>query len=328
MPVLLSLLLCCQNDLKDLEHPTVGCWYHPFYSLRKGEMGHWDDMKSLKRPFPVGGFYDMEDRKTFNRQVKQMRDCGISFVVFDDTNCVHVNDDWIDRRIGTWFAYMDERPEKERLLLCIAPGGELNVHRNRKAWLESVDYLYYRYANRPSYARLEGKPLFLWYIDTDVWPNWTDDRWTVRKAYAHHRPESKTGFSWGVRGVPSADEECMPVMVGWNHPNSPEGFPRENGDFYKRAWSEVLKHQPRYVLLASWNAHAEACTIEDNKEYGNQYRVLTTGYIAAARHKRLDGFVYTIEGTADSYKWSSGKPMKTKLRDSRTNIVVPKDYFR
>ena len=284
-------------------------------------------MKRWGRPLPIGGFYDMEDRKTFNRQIKEMRACGINFIVFDDTNCVHVNDGQIDRRITTWFDYMDALPQKERLLLCIAPGGELNVHNNRQGWLESVNYLYDQYANRPSYARLEGKPLFLWYIDKDIWPEWTDERWTIRKAYAHHRPESKTGFSWGVRGVPSPDKECMPVMPGWHRPDSPDSFPRENGDFYRRGWLEVLRHQPQYVLLASWNEHAEACSIEDNTDFGNQYRVLTTGYIAAARHRRLDGFIYTTEGTTDSYKWSNGRPIKTRIRDTRTNIVVPKAYF-
>src|SRR5262245_54595106 len=110
MAAALAMLLICQVDLKDLDSPTVGCWYHPFFSLKQGELGHWNDVKNTQRPLPVGGRYDMEDRKTFDRQVKQIRDCGISFVVFDDTNCVDVDDGQIDRRIKTWFDFMDALP--------------------------------------------------------------------------------------------------------------------------------------------------------------------------------------------------------------------------
>jgi hypothetical protein len=301
MQLILSLALLAQVDLKDLENPAVGCWYHPFYSLKPGEFQHWNDVKNWQRPWPIGGRYDMEDRKTFDRQVKQMRECGISFVVFDDTNCVNVDDGQIDRRIKTWFDYMDGLPPRERLQFCIAAGGELNQHNNRGGWTEAVDYLYRDYANRPSYARLEGKPLLLWYIDKDVWPDWTDARWTVRKAYAHHRPESKTGFSWGVRGAPSPDKECMPVMTGWHRPDSPDVFPRNNGEFYQRGWLEVLRHHPRYVLLTSWNEHAEACAIEDNTEYRDQYRRLTKGYIAAARQSWCN--VSSVNGVQGIRVW-------------------------
>src|SRR5689334_25419687 len=96
--VILSLLLC-QTDLKDMESPTVGCWYHPLFSLKQGESQHWNDVGNWHLPWPISGRYDMEDRKTFDRQVKQIRDCGISFLVFDDTNCVDVVNGQIDRRI-------------------------------------------------------------------------------------------------------------------------------------------------------------------------------------------------------------------------------------
>jgi len=58
----------------------------------------------------------------------------------------------------------------------------------------------------------------------------TDDRWTVRKAYAHHRPESKTGFSWGVRVAVQTRNVCRYDRM--DRPDSPDNFPRENGEFY------------------------------------------------------------------------------------------------
>lgn len=315
----------------DRHEPTliVGCWYHPFWSLKHGDINpHWGDVRQWRRHFPAGGAYDCEDPAVIKRQVEQMRDCGISFLVFDDTNCVLVDEGQIDRRIKTWFDWMDKRPEKERILLAIAPGGELNVHNNRQAWLDSVTYLYEHYASRPSYARLDGKPLLFWYIDKDSWPDWSDEQWTIRKTYAGHRPESKSGFAWAVRGMPLPNKEAMSVTTSWSRPDSPDVFPRNNGEYYKRMWLEVLRHQPRYVLISSWNEFAENVSIEDTTEYGSQYRTLTKGYVAAARHQALDGFVYTIEGTRDSNKRVNGRWRRTTPpRGAKTNIVIPSGHF-
>ena len=334
MSILALLLLAGPAELREMESPTVGVWYHVFYTFdpNSRSTGNWKNVKAWHRPFPLGGKYDVRDPKTIERQVKQMKECGISFIVFDHTNCVHVDDDEIDRNIRVWFDWMDKQPEGERLALAIAPGGELNEHNNRAAWLEAIDYLWKQYASRPSYAHIDGKPLLLWYIGKEVWDDWTDDRWTVRRTYAHHLTEKQgehEGWGWGARGLPPPNKECMSIMPGWDRPDSPEVFPREDGLYYKRQWFEVLKSQPRFVLIASWNEWSEYTSIEDSTEWKGQYRRLTTGYIAAARRKPLDGYIYETPNDAFSYERRGGKWVKgPRPNGQKTTIVVPDGWFK
>ena len=39
-----------------------------------------------------------------------MQECGIEFLVMDDTNCVWVDNSRIDGLIRTWFDFMDAKP--------------------------------------------------------------------------------------------------------------------------------------------------------------------------------------------------------------------------
>jgi hypothetical protein len=93
---------------------------------------------------------------------------------------------WVDNSrsdglIRTWFDFMDAKPAQERIPIAIAAGGELNQHNRRDAWTEAVEYLWQTYARRPSYMRVNGKPVLHWYVEKDVWPEWTDARWTIRR---------------------------------------------------------------------------------------------------------------------------------------------------
>jgi len=88
-----------------------------------------------------------------------MQECGIEFLVMDDTNCVWVDNSRIDGLIRTWFDFMDAKPAEERIPIAIAAGGELNKHNRREAWTEAVEYLWQTYASRPSSMRVSGKPV-------------------------------------------------------------------------------------------------------------------------------------------------------------------------
>ena len=54
--------------------------------------------------------------------------------------------------------------------------------------------------------RVGGKPVLHWYVEKDVWPEWTDARWTIRRT--NH-------FLWSSR---------QPLDGGWGYgadPNLP-----------------------------------------------------------------------------------------------------------
>lgn len=332
MQFILAFALFGNIELSELEAPTIGIFYIPFWTLKDEKPQHWDTVKAWKHPFPLGGKYDCEDPKIIERQIKAMKDCGIQFIVFDDTNCVLVDNGQIDRRISTWFDWMDKQPEQERLGLVICPGGELNEHKNRESWSIAVNFLYDKYAGRPSYASLDGKPLLCWYIHEDVWPDWDDPRWTVRKTFIFPRAEDqRKDKGWGIGSrFPLPNKECMSIMPSWHNPGAdPHDFvPKNNGEFYKRSWLEVLRYRPRYVLISSWNEYNEDRVIEANSVSRDQYTHLTKGYIAAARQKKVDGFTYEIEGERGSYLWSKDHwTRRDALRGAKRTIVVPKNHF-
>jgi hypothetical protein len=293
----------------------VGVWYIPFWTAGD-EFGHWKHVEDRKAAMPLGGRYASNDPEVIERQWRQMRACGISFLVMDDTNTVHVDSSLIDRNIRAWFDFMDRQRPQDRIPIAIAAGGELNQHANRQAWADAVEYLWKQYAHRASYKQMDGKPLLLWYIEKDVWPDWTDARWTVKKAYTFFRADAiyRNG-GWGYGGDTSipCNPECMSFHPGWDL--SPPGHLREGGDLYRRLWVQTLKCHPRYVLLSDWNGWNEGTALEDSAAWTDTYsqpapswyRLLTRGYIAAYKGKMLDGFYYRDESSPDVYLFQRGR---------------------
>jgi hypothetical protein len=263
------------DELANLRDRSVGVWYTPFYTLKDDHVNHWDkDVVGWHHPLPVHGKYDCEDELTIARQVKEMKKVGIGFIVFDDTNCVWVDNKAIDRRIKAWFDYMDK--QLNPIPLVISVGGELNQHdNNRKGWLEAVDFVWNTYGQRRSYGKLDGKPLLLWYIERDEWPDWNDDRWTIKRTYNFFRTKDQAthgGWGWGSQPLPPGSHECMSIMPGWNRGDDPgPGVPREGGAYYARQWQEVLRARPRFVLIAGWNDFSELTAIEPSQQWHSQY---------------------------------------------------------
>src|SRR5437763_17212089 len=84
----------------------VGVWYIPFVTA-KDEFHHWEDIEKRKAPMPVGGRYAANDPKMIAQQWRQMRECGVDFIVMDDTNTVFVDNSMVDATVRAWFDFMD-----------------------------------------------------------------------------------------------------------------------------------------------------------------------------------------------------------------------------
>lgn len=293
----------------------VGAWYIPFWTTGD-EFGHWRAVAARGAAMPVGGRYAASDPKVIERQWREMRACGLDFLVMDHTNTVFVDNRLIDNNIRAWYDFMDGRPASERIPIAIAAGGELNQHNNRQAWLDAADYLWKTYARRPSYLRHRGKSVLHWYIEKDLWPEWRDARWTIRRTYHFFRMDGqKAHGGWGYGGDhdPPCNPECMSFHPGWDL--SPPGHARENGDFYRRMWIKAVRCAPRYVLLSDWNGWHEGTALEDSDawkdSYGDPappwYRLLTQGYIAAFRSELREGFFYRDEAQPGVFLWKRGQ---------------------
>lgn len=295
----------------------VGVWYITIWD-RKDEFKHWQSVAARGAAMPSGGPYSADDPEVIARQWRQMRECGVDFLVLDDTNTVHVDNNGIDRSIRAWFDFMDAKPAASRIPIAVVAGGELNQHNKRRAWREAVDYLWQTYARRPSYLRADGRPVLHWYIEKDLWPEWDDPRWTIRRTYHFLRPDGQRRYGgWGYGGEPDppCNSECMSFHPGWDL--SPPGRPRENGDFYRRMWLKALRcrPRPRTILLSDWNGWHEGTALEDSPSwkdtYGDPapawYRLLTRGYIAAFKGKVLEGFYYRNEASPYVFLRRSGR---------------------
>lgn len=291
----------------------VGVWYITlFYPKGQGPY-YWDSVVKRGGAMPSGGAYVLSDPGVIARQIREMKACGIDFILMDDTNTVHVDNDLVDKNIRAWYDFMDKLPEKERIPIAIAAGGELNQHHDRQAWTQAVDYLWQSYAQRPSYLREQGKPVLHWYIEGKCpWPEWSDSRWTIHQNYHFFwTTEQITHGGWGYGAASDVPviAECMSLHPGWDL--SPPGIAREGGEHYRREWVKILKGMPRHVLISDWNGWHEGTAIEDSDSWKGPtgetapswYRVMTQGYAAAYKGKLVDGLYYRDESGPHVYRW-------------------------
>lgn len=292
---------------------SVGVWYTPWWD-RKERVPHWAGIRI--RP-PLLGRYSADDPQVVRAQYQAMIACGVSFIIFDDTNTVYVDNGFIDGSIRAWYDFMDALPERARLPLCIAFGGELNQHGSKEDFLRAGDYLFQTYAHRPSQMRRDGKPFILWYIEKDVLDDWRDERFTIRRCYHFLRTPDLVksgGWGWGAHVYPPPLPECMSIKPGWYGGPPSQPWPRRDGDYYCECWLRILKQRPAYVTIADWNNWAEETAIEDSAQwtdyYGTPtpdwYRRITLGYATLLRTGRLlSGFFYRDEHSEQIYRSST-----------------------
>jgi hypothetical protein len=297
-------------------HRDVGTWYITFFTA-KDEFHHWADVNKRRGAMPLGGTYSAGDPAVIERQWRELREAGIDWLLMDDTNTVFVDNRAIDQNIRAWFDFMDARPEAERIPIAIAAGGELNQHGNRESWTSAVDYLWKTYAQRPSYLRDHGKPVLHWYIEKEqVWPDWDDRRWTVRKTYHFFNQTSARdngGWAYGSDIKPIETPECISFHPGWDL--SPPGHPRGTGHRYRYSWMRAIAAQPRHILLSTWNGFNEGDALEDSDAWRDPsgkpapqwYRRMTRGYIAAYKGLLLEGCYYQTPAGRRPYRFSNGK---------------------
>jgi len=210
-------------------------------------------------------------------------------------------------------------------------GGELNQHSRREAWTEAVDYLWHTFAARPSCLRVGGRPVLHWYVEKDVWPEWTDARWTIRRAnhfFWSARQSLEGGWGYGSDPVLPGIKECMSFWPGWDL--SPPGIGREGGELYSKQWIKALQVQPRHVLLSDWCGWCEGTAIEDSDcwtdTYGDPapawYRLLTQGYVAAYNGRLVEGFFYRDQAQAEVYRWDGTATTYISAYPPRISVIV------
>ena len=337
MMIFASLVLALAGQT-DRESRQVGVWVMTMLD-QKDKFGHWADIGRRKGAMPIGGPFSCSDPAEVEREYSAIRKAGISYVLLDDTNTTMVDDGLIDKSVKAWFDYSDRQPANQRLQIAIAAGGELNQHSSPKLWHEAVDYLYKTFANRPSYLKIDGKPVLYWYIEVDTEPNWTDQRWIIRKTFHFFRTADQfRNGGWGYGADDSTRPEgldCASIQPGWDL--SLPGFPRNGGQTYCNRWVKALQSNAKSILLSDWNGWNEGTALSESNEwkdnYGDStptwYAQLTNGYVQLSHGHLVEDNYYRLDGAPDVFKWTKGRfEYQGEFPHHKAVIVVPPGYIK
>ena len=337
------LLLCAlaagpdgaSPDARPEVRPRIGLWYTVWWTA-DDRYRHWVNCHR----FPARGRYGAGDPAVIADHHRQFRELGIDFLVLDDTNG-HGNDGGkIEENVRAWFDFMDSRPEAERIPICIGGGGEMRAG-GRAAQAEAAGFYWENWARRPSYFRLDGRPLLLVDTDKDHGPGDFDDaRFAVRWVYNgdnHAAMLARKTWGWGSYEPAPVLEESMSIWPGHRFPGrvaregrDPVEEPREGGALYARMWLRVLKARPRFVTVADWNNFEEETAIEDSYAWEDPrghavpdlYRRITRAYSRLRSETLVEGESYRDEESPDVFLFDGKRLLRQDAPPRRATVIV------
>jgi len=95
----------------------------------------------------------------------------------------------------------------------------------------------------------------------------------LTEQYANMRDiAARFGVLYAATVIPGYNDTHIPTRKPGN------AVPRDQGETYRKAWTEARQSSPHWVLITSFNEWYERSTIEPCQEYGEHYIDLTAQY--------------------------------------------------
>ncbi|HEY0827413.1 MAG TPA: hypothetical protein VGE40_04925, partial [Bacilli bacterium] len=260
-------------------YASTGTWKVERYHYYKPNLHDtWTAWNIKYKPLTLGSYqqYDSGNTSVIDEQLSTLAVAKVDFLLFDETNNLYVDDEYIFRRakttasrISSWNSNANNRNIK----YAIAVGGIQWSHDPQtiefeagEVWKEFVNTAE---GGTTNYFNLNSKPILVVYCtptDRSSWESWTGDKtntnkFTVRWA---HSPSTAGTYGWEVRNGTLDHDEVMVVMPGWNNNKGATPVSRSNGDYYTLSgWDKVLKKSPKpqIVIINSFNEYAEETAV-------------------------------------------------------------------
>lgn len=339
----------------------IGTWYTLWWQAEgHPEYQNWflEDWTRLK---PVDyGYYCSGDQDYLTSVLARMKYIDIDFVMLDDTNSpekgffqsITSNLYNVFKAANALNGYTPK--------LAIATGGAIREFNNAKQQQSDIDRYYKLYEKYPDlYYFWEEKPLLLMYVamTPDVRYQDNQNRFTQRygtgfiswQNLSRDTSLYTTQGNWGwVWDMQNEGTEIIGVQPGFNKAHQGitlQSFPRDNGVRYTQMWLHAIKTDPKVIMIASYNDHAEetgweattpirpaiASAAQDVPgEDPYVYEKITEAYLAL-RYGYIEGFFYQVENTKQVYQCVNGYLEKVKSSAAQDAgepiILLPQGYI-
>ena len=236
---------------------------------------------SINDDTPQLGWYSSDNESVIRTHLEWARAAGVDFLTLSWSN----SPKWYNGETAITtqkvFDVADQMSSPVKLAIMIEywHGEFLNL-------TDAVEEIYSKYASRPSYFRLYGKPLlFVYTLDDYSPPKWNDTRFTER----YIPLEVPYGRDTFIDRALQENKTYEFTGVGPHKDNFHVDRNRTDGIYYSEIWEKVIKfgemagEKTVIVIIATFNEWWEGTSIEPSQNYGFQFINLTSSF--AARFK-------------------------------------------